>query len=121
MPEIHEMPLRVWEIQKVLRDEKNLSKKLLKINLDRTKRIFPIDYVLFQPDGYIHGKSIRAISGWLVDKNGGKFIRAFLKVQKMSSPSEYTTRLVMPGVNIAEHGSGTVRATLQLALVVIWY
>ncbi len=84
------------------------------------RKFVNLNHILFLPDGYIHGKEQppRAISGWIVDPEGNKVLPAFVKIQKIVSPSKYTTQLIIRHPNRRKGvrkraGNNTGRCGLQ--------
>lgn len=105
------------EIAEMIKQGRRDKIPVYHIELDPSARKFVnLNHILFLPDGYIHGKEKppRAISGWIVDPEGNKVLPAFVKIQKIVSPSKYATQLTIPGIQIAEKGFGRERATIQV-------
>jgi hypothetical protein len=112
---IEKIRLSIPDIERVIREGKYQEGNILEIDLRGAKKIHPeLERILFKPDGYIHGKDQKAISGTIVGPNGEEIIKAYLKVQKINHPSDTTWKLLLPGVHIAENGNGTRRATIQV-------
>ncbi len=105
------------EISKMIKEGKRNELPIYHIELGKGARKFVnLNHILFLPDGHIHGKTTKnnAISGWIVDPDGKKWARAFVKIQQIVSPSKYTTQLIIPGIHVAETGFGRERATIQV-------